>query len=171
MAIPPTGPATAQKAAIAAQPQRSVSVTDRAVTRARNPARPWQAAVQGKGLELVGLLLLVTVLPRVLGPTEYGRLLVALTILTLGSYAISLGAPSAFVRFIPAQPQERRAGLARSMTLRLLRLRAVRSFVVAAAVALGLTLSAAETFPPFRRPSSSPRSSSRPGRYSPRRQH
>ena len=131
---------------IAAQPPRSVSVTDRAATRARNPARPWQAAVQGKGLELVGLLLLVTVLPRVLGPTEYGRLLVALTILTLGSYAISLGAPSAFVRFIPAEPPERRAGLARSMTLRLLRLRAVQ-LAVAAAIALGLALAAPDTFP------------------------
>lgn len=85
---------------------------------------PRSAAVSGKALEFVTQALLVTLLPRLLGPAEFGRLALALAIVTVGAVAISLGAPGAFARFVPAAPEARRAGLARSMTLRLLPLRA-----------------------------------------------
>ncbi len=41
-------------------------------------------------------------MPRLLGPAEFGRMTVALAIVTVGAVAISLGAPSAFARFVPA---------------------------------------------------------------------
>src|SRR5512145_2692803 len=87
---------------------------------------PRQAAVRGKSLELVTQVLLVTLVPRLLGPAEFGRLTVALAIVTLGAVAISLGSPSAFARFVPGEPEPRRAGLARSMTSGLLPVRGVQ---------------------------------------------
>ena len=84
---------------------------------------PRQAAIRGKALEFATQVLLVTLVPRLLGPAEFGRLTVALAIVTLGAVAISLGSPSAFARFVPAEPEPRRAGLARSMTIQLLPLR------------------------------------------------
>jgi len=97
---------------------------------------PRQAAVRGKALELVTQLLLVTVVPRLLGPAEFGRMTVALAIVTLGALTITLGAPSAFVRFVPAESGSRRAGLARSMTLQVLPVRAIQLTAVAAIAAL-----------------------------------
>lgn len=100
-------------------------------------APPRWAAVQGKALEIATQVMLVTLLPRFLGPSEFGRLAVALSIVTLASFAISLGAPSAFARFVPAETEGRRAGLARTMTLQLLR---VRSAQLAIAGAIGAIL-------------------------------
>ena len=106
---------------------------------------PRRAAVQAKTLEIGTQALLVTLLPRLLGPAEFGRLGVAMAIVTLTASTISLGAPSAFARFIPAEPLERRAGLARNMTLRLLPIRGVQ-LVVAAAVGAILVVMAPSSF-------------------------
>jgi len=84
---------------------------------------PRQAAIRGKALELATQILLVTLIPRLLGPADFGRMTVVLAIVTLGAVAISLGAPSALARFVPGEPEPRRAGLARSMTYQLLPLR------------------------------------------------
>jgi O-antigen/teichoic acid export membrane protein len=107
---------------------------------------PRRAALQGKALEILTQVLLVALLPRLLGPVEFGRLTVALAIVTLASVAISLGAPSAFARFIPAQPEERRAGLARTMTARLLPVRAIQ-LTVACTAGLALTIGLPGRFP------------------------
>ena len=111
---------------------------------AGGPARA--AAIQGKAIEIITQALMVTWLPRLLGPVEFGRLMVALTVATLGSIAISLGAPAAFARFVPAEPPDRRRGLARAMTRHLLGIRALQ-LAVAAAVAAALVLAA--RFPAF----------------------
>lgn len=100
---------------------------------------PRQAAVRGKALELATQVLLVTLVPRLLGPAEFGRMTVALAIVTLGAVAISLGAPSAFARFVPGEPGPRRAGLARSMTYQLLPLRGAQ-LVIAGAICTTLVL-------------------------------
>lgn len=97
---------------------------------------PRQAAVRGKTLELVTQVLLVTLVPRLLGPAEFGRLTVALAIVTLGAVGISLGSPSAFARFIPGEPGPRRAGLARSMTVQLLPLRGAQLAIAGAICAI-----------------------------------
>jgi O-antigen/teichoic acid export membrane protein len=110
----------------------------------RGASARW-GAVQGKAIELATQSLLVLLVPRLLGPEEFGRLTVALAIVTLGSAAISLGAPSAFARFLPAAPAARRAGLARTMTLRLARIRVVQ-LAIAAGVGSILVLLAPERF-------------------------
>ena len=92
---------------------------------------PRQAAVRGKALELVTQVLLVTLVPRLLGPEDFGRLTLALAIVTAGAVAIALGAPSAFVRFVPEETGARRAGLARSMTAALVPVRAIQLTLVA----------------------------------------
>ncbi|NNF39372.1 MAG: hypothetical protein HKN71_11945, partial [Gemmatimonadetes bacterium] len=104
---------------------------------AGGPARA--AAIQGKAIEIVTQALMVTLLPRLLGPVEFGRLMVAVTVVTLASVAISLGAPAAFARFVPAESPGRRRGLAWSMTRHLFRIRAVQ-IVGAAAVGLALAV-------------------------------
>jgi O-antigen/teichoic acid export membrane protein len=121
-----------------------------ATTRSRGSRllQPRWAALHGKALELASQLLLVTAIPRLLGPAHYGRLALALTLVTLATVVISLGAPSAFARYLPAVPVEARTAVARAMTLRLLRLRGAQ---VAAAAAVGavLTILAPERFPPL----------------------
>ena len=52
------------------------------------------ASMAGKAAELVTLALLATVVPRALGPHDYGRFAVPLTIVTLGTLALSLGGPT-----------------------------------------------------------------------------
>ncbi len=74
--------------------------------------------------------------------------MVGLAVVTLGAVAISLGAPSAFARFLPAEPAERRAGLARTMTLRLVRVRSAQ-LAIAAGIGMTLVLVAPERFGPL----------------------
>ena len=104
-------------------------------------------AVQGKTLEIFTQGLLVLVLPRLLGPAAFGRLTLGLAIVTLGTVAISLGAPSAFARFLPAEPPARRAGVARAMTARLVRLRGLQLLAAGAIGAVVLLLAPARFTP------------------------
>ncbi|MBT8403458.1 MAG: hypothetical protein KJP18_06355 [Gemmatimonadetes bacterium] len=97
------------------------------------------AAIQGKTIEIVTQALMVTLLPRLLGPVEFGRLMVAVAVVTLTSVAISLGAPAAFARFVPAEPADRRRGLARAMTRHLLGIRALQ-LALAGGLAVALVL-------------------------------
>jgi hypothetical protein len=55
---------------------------------------PIAASVAGKAVEMATLVLPATVVPRALGPSDYGRFAVALTIVTLGSLALTLGGPA-----------------------------------------------------------------------------
>lgn len=104
------------------------------------------ASMAGKAAELVTLVLLATVVPRVLGPRDYGRFSVPLTIVTLGSLALTLGGPTLLARFVPAAPTDERLGLARAIGLRLATGRAVQLAAIALAAA-GLALVRPSTFP------------------------
>jgi O-antigen/teichoic acid export membrane protein len=126
----------------------SLSRPGAAVGRAAGIIAPRRAALQGKALEVTTQVLLVMLLPRFLGPAEFGRLTVALTIVTLASVTLSLGAPSSFARFLPAEAAARRAGLARSMTLQLLRVRSVQ-LVIAGGLGAALVLVVPARFPPL----------------------
>ena len=64
---------------------------------------------------MVTLVLLATVVPRALGPEDYGRFAVPLTIVTLGSLAMTLGGPTLMARFVPAAPLGERLALARAI--------------------------------------------------------
>jgi O-antigen/teichoic acid export membrane protein len=98
------------------------------------------ASMAGKAAEMVTLLLLATLVPRVLGPGDYGRFSVPLTIVTLGSLALTLGGPTVLARFVPAAPPEQRLAVARSLGRRLAKGRALQLGAIAAAVALAAVL-------------------------------
>jgi O-antigen/teichoic acid export membrane protein len=93
-------------------------------------------SMTGKAVEMVTLVLLATVVPRVLGPDDYGRFSVPLTVVTLGSLALTLGGPSVLARFVPAAPPEQRLALARSLGRRLAWGRAVQLAAIAAVAAV-----------------------------------
>lgn len=102
----------------------------------------------GKVVELVTLVALATVVPRVLGPADYGRFAVVLTIVTMVSLALTLGGPTLMTRFVPAAPPDERVSLALALGRRLLFTRAATVVVVgcAALVVAGVTpLSVADT--------------------------
>ena len=89
---------------------------------------------------MVTLVLLATVVPRVLGPGDYGRFSVPLTIVTLGSLALTLGGPTVLARFVPAAAPEQRLAVARSLGRRLARGRGLQLAVIAGVAALGSVL-------------------------------
>jgi O-antigen/teichoic acid export membrane protein len=103
--------------------------------------RPVVAGVLGKAAEGLTLVLLATVIPRLLGPADYGRLSVVLTLVAVGSVALTLGGATLLARYVPAAPLDRRRGLARALALRLGRNRiapfALLTLVAAVLVATG----------------------------------
>ena len=101
----------------------------------------------GKAAELVTLVLLATVVPRALGPHDYGRFAVPLSVVTLGSLAMTLGGPTLMVRYVPAAAPGHRVALARALGARLARGRAVQLSAVALAAAAA-AFAAPATFPP-----------------------
>ena len=98
--------------------------------------RPVVAGVVGKGAEAVTLVLLATLVPRLLGPADYGRLSVVLTLVAVGSVALTLGGSTLLARYVPAAPPDERPALARSLTLRLARNRLVPFGLLGAAAAV-----------------------------------
>lgn len=109
---------------------------------------PIAAGLLGKAAEAVTLALLATVVPRLLGPTDYGRFAVALTVVALGSVAMTLGGATVLSRYVPAAQPERRAGMARALTLRLARNRAA-AFGALAVLAAGGVVWDPTRFPPL----------------------
>ena len=96
---------------------------------------PLRASVTGRGAELVTQALLVALIPRALGPEDYGDFAVVLSAATLASTSLSLGGPMLMARYLPGAPAGRRRGVARALALRVLRIRAL--------LLLGLALAAA----------------------------
>lgn len=105
-------------------------------------------SMAGKAAELVTLLALATFVPRVLGPSDYGRFSVPLTIVTVGSLALTLGGPTVMARFVPAAPAHQRVALARALGLRLARGRAAQLALVAGAGTAAMVLDP-QRFAPF----------------------
>lgn len=87
----------------------------------------------GKLAEFATLAALATVVPRSLGPTDYGRFALVLTLVTIGTLALTLGGPALVTRYVPAAAPERRAALARALVAHLARGR-VRALAIAALV-------------------------------------
>lgn len=105
-------------------------------------------SVVGKAAEMVTLVLLATVVPRALGPTAYGRFAVPLTIVTLGSLALTLGGPTLMARFVPAAPPEERVARARALGARLARGRALQLTVMGLVTAVAVAV-APDRLPPL----------------------
>ncbi|PVZ04244.1 oligosaccharide flippase family protein [Actinomycetospora cinnamomea] len=109
---------------------------------------PVRAGLLGKAAEAVTLLLLAVVVPRTLGPADYGRFSVALTVVAVGSVAMTLGGATLLARYVPAAAAPERPALARALTLRLARHRAW-AWAALAVVAAALAVADPATFPPL----------------------
>jgi lipopolysaccharide exporter len=109
---------------------------------------PVVASVAGKAAEAVTLVLLATVVPRVLGPANYGHFAVALTVVAIGSVAMTLGGATLLARYVSAADPGQRAALARALSVRLARNRAVL-FVALTVVATVLVMWDPARFPPL----------------------
>jgi O-antigen/teichoic acid export membrane protein len=109
---------------------------------------PVAASLAGKAAEAVTLVLLATVVPRWLGPVDYGSFAVALTAVALGSVAMTLGGATLLARYVPAAAPGERAGIARALSLRLARNRAAL-YAVLVAVGAALVWWDPARFPPL----------------------
>jgi O-antigen/teichoic acid export membrane protein len=90
--------------------------------------------VAGKAAEGLTLVALLTVVPRLLGPADYGTFALALGLVTLGSASVALGGPTVMARFVAAAPPAEQAGLARALALRAVRWRAAGLALLASVV-------------------------------------
>jgi O-antigen/teichoic acid export membrane protein len=104
-------------------------------------------SLAGKAVELVTLILLATVVPRALGPSDYGRFSVPLTLVALGSLALTLGGPTLMARYVPAAAPAERVPLALALGARLARGRALQLLAISVAALLASAI-APETVPP-----------------------
>lgn len=93
-------------------------------------------SIAGKAAELVTLVALAVLVPRVLGPADFGRFSVALTVVTIASVAMMLGGPTLLARYVPTAAPAQRAALARALTARLALGRAAQFAAVAVVAAL-----------------------------------
>ena len=71
------------------------------------------------------LIALATVVPRALGPADYGLFAVVLAVVGIASMSLSLGGPLLLSRFVPAAPAAERNALALALALRIARFRAL----------------------------------------------
>lgn len=105
-------------------------------------------SVAGKAAEMVTLVLLATVVPRAMGPSEYGRFAVPLALVTIGSLALTLGGQTVMARYVPAAGPAERVALARAIGRRLARGRALQlTFLASAAGVLAAWMP--DRFPPL----------------------
>ena len=98
---------------------------------------PVAGSLVGKAGEFIGLAVLVTLVPRLLGPAQYGSFALALSVVLIASSALALGGPSLMARYVPMADLADRPALARAL---LRRVALWRLAATAAVVALGMTL-------------------------------
>jgi O-antigen/teichoic acid export membrane protein len=103
-----------------------------------NPS-PIPLTLVAKGAETLTLVALATVIPRALGPEDYGVFAVVLAVVGIVSMSLSLGGPILLSRFVPAAPLSEQGGLALALALRIARFRAA---MVAGAIAIVAVLAA-----------------------------
>jgi O-antigen/teichoic acid export membrane protein len=72
-----------------------------------------------KSAEALTLIALATVVPRALGPADYGLFAVVLALVGIVSMSLSLGGPLLLSRFVPAAPAAEREALALALALRI----------------------------------------------------
>ncbi len=80
---------------------------------------PVARTLVGKAAEFLSLAILVTLLPRVLGPEQYGTFALALSVVLIASSAMTLGGAPLMARYVPTVKPNERPALARALALRL----------------------------------------------------
>ena len=124
--------------------QAASSLAARVAVRARSPVG---VGLAGKLAEGVALCLFITVLPRALGPDDFGRLALALAVVQIASASMTLGGPSTVSRFVPAQEGPERAAVARLLVRRMAQWR-IAVLLVVAVVATGFAIAVPDRVPP-----------------------
>ncbi len=109
---------------------------------------PVAVSLVGKALEAVTLVALFVLLPRLLGPVDYGIFSAAMAVVAMLTAFLALGGPTLLSRFVPAASPEDRLPLARALSLRLLRVRAAQLALVAFGAAVLVAL-VPDRFPPL----------------------
>src|SRR5881398_2025284 len=99
----------------------------------RSPIALTLVAKAAETLTLVGL---ATIIPRALGPADYGVFAVVLALVGIVSTSLSLGGPLLLSRFVPAAPPAERGALALALALRIARFRAAMLASAIAGVAI-----------------------------------
>jgi O-antigen/teichoic acid export membrane protein len=100
----------------------------------------------GKAGELTTQALLVLLVPRVLGPADYGSFALALAVVSLASSSFSIGGPTLMSRFVPAAAPSERNAVARALAVRVGVWRVFEVLAIAVAAAV-LALALPERFP------------------------
>jgi O-antigen/teichoic acid export membrane protein len=101
----------------------------------------------GKAAELAGQVLLIALVPRVLGPSDYGTFATAAAIVTIGSASVSIGGPTLMARFVPAAAPVERTAVARALAGRIARWRALELAVLGCVAAVLVSVAPGD-FPP-----------------------
>jgi O-antigen/teichoic acid export membrane protein len=109
-------------------------VTDRAVAL---PRKALAGSAAGKALEALTLVGLVLLVPRALGPADYGGFAVALAVATGIATATGIGGPALFARVLAPLHGSARRDVARALVLRIGRTRALMLVALAAAATGG----------------------------------
>lgn len=104
------------------------------------PRRALAGSVGGKALEALTLVGLVLLVPRALGPLDYGGFAVALAVSTAISTATGIGGAALFARVLGPLAAPRRGELARVVVRRLGAVRGAVVAAVAAAAAIGAAI-------------------------------
>jgi hypothetical protein len=107
---------------------------------------PIRLTLVAKSAEALTLVALATVIPRALGPADYGLFAVVLAVVGIVSMSLSLGGPLLLSRFVPAAPAAEREVLALALALRIARFRALMVLAAIALVAV-LAVVVPERFP------------------------
>jgi O-antigen/teichoic acid export membrane protein len=100
---------------------------------------PIPLTLVAKAAETLTLVALATVIPRALGPADYGVFAVVLAVVGIVSMSLSLGGPLLLARFVPTAAPSERGALALALAGRIARFRAA---MVAGAIALVVVLAA-----------------------------
>lgn len=101
----------------------------------RSLRRPVFVLLVGKAAEAATLALLVTVVPRTLGPSDYGTYGLALALVAIGVTASSLGGPG-LIGLIAGASSDERAAVLRVLTARAVRWRGLWAVSIAVASAV-----------------------------------
>jgi PST family polysaccharide transporter len=108
------------------------------------PRRALVGSAAGKGIEALTLAGLVLLVPRALGPADYGAFAVALAVATGIATATGIGGPALFARVLAPLDGARRRDVALALALRVGRTRALLLAVLAALAAAGALLAPGE---------------------------
>jgi O-antigen/teichoic acid export membrane protein len=122
----------------------------------RSPSGAWRArlgspvaaSLAGKVAESLTQLLLISLVPAVLGPSDYGVFALALGALMIASTFVRLGGPALLTRYVPAAPPAERPALARALGARIAAWRMIQVALLAVAATV-LAIAAPERFPPL----------------------